>query len=240
MKTLRNIRGAIPLIYVIGIAVLGLGGWGLSKTKWFHGESKRAATSTETTNTLLTVNASQDGKAAAVFTKIGETNAHAPDSPEKRVISRFVPIGLSLTGAPDAAFLLELEKLKVATLTGKLDQVDKINATLMQDAAETQKALARAISAKRASDMALEQAAAEARGAQQQAFWLTLVAIAAGGLYVYTKLTHTSPWALAKAVVDIKQGTGEANPAIAALDGVTTPLQQLMVKIHTKLAQLFT
>lgn len=236
----NNIRGAIPVIYLVGVLVLGTVGWGLSKTKWFHGESTRAAASSQTTETLLNVNAVQDGKAAAVFAKIGETNAEAPDSPQRKVISRFVPIGLSLTGQPDPAFMLELERLKVATLTGKLEQADKINASLMQDAAETQKQLARAIAAKRASDMALEQAAAEARGAEQQAFWAILACLVAGVLYVYTKLTHTSPWALAKAVTDMRNGSGEANPAIAALDGVTTPMQQFMVRMHTKLAKVFT
>jgi hypothetical protein len=226
MTPSRSIRGEGTLAIFVILGLLGLGGWGLSKTKWFHGESKRATASTETTATLDAAHVDQQAKASATFQKIGETNAEAPESPQKRVIARFVPIGLGLTGAPDPAFLLELEKLKVAELTGKLAQADKISATLLQDAAQMRQDYAKALAAKRAADLAHEQAAAEARGAEQQAFWLMLVAGAAAVLYVWTKLSHVSPLSLSAAVRDLREGTTEPNAAIASLDANLTPFQQ--------------
>lgn len=226
-----NIRGEAATIILLAVVLLGGGAWGLSKTKWFHKGTKRAQTSTETTQQLVAASEAQSSKAAAVFQKIGETNAEAPVSPQQRVIARFVPIGLSFSGAPDPAFLLELEKLKVAELTGKLAQADKIAGTLMLDAAAARQDLARAIAAKRASDLALEQAAAHARGAEQQAFWFMLVAGTCAALYVWTKLSHISPLSLSAAVRDIRTGTGETNPAIAALDANVTPFQQMNVAL---------
>lgn len=225
-------RGEATLIILLAVVLLGGGAWGLSKTKWFHGESKRAQASTETTAALVAATEDQSAKAAAVFQKIGETNTEAPDSPQRRVISRYVPIGLSLTGAPDPAFLLELERLKVAELTGKLAQADKISGALLHDAAEARRELARALAAKRASDLALEQAAAEARGAEQQAFWFTCIAVAAGLLYLWTKLSHVSPLSLSAAVRDLREGTTEPNEAIAALDANVTPFQQANVALN--------
>lgn len=236
-------RGSAAVLVLLGIVLFGGGAWGLSKTKFFHGDSKRAKTATETTETLIATAGEQNGKAAAVFAKIGETNAEAPESPQKRVISRFVPIGMGFTGQPDPAFMLELEKLKVATLAGKLEQADKINATLMTDAADTRRELAKAVAGKRASDAELVQVAAERLGAEQQAFWFTLVAVAAVVLWAYVKLTHLSPGALATAVADIRNGTGEQNASIAAIDSVTSPTQQMMVRsnvwLKSKLGKLF-
>lgn len=222
---------------VIGVcALLGVGAFGLSKTKLFHGESKRAETSTQTTENLIKATDNQGAAAAAYVATIGATNAGAPDSKEKTAIAGLVPVALSYLPAPDPAKLLEAEKLKNAYLTGQLTLANSLTASALSDAATARKETLRAISAKRASDLALEEAAAEARGAEQQAFWLILAVVAALGLYVYTKLTHASPWALAKAVNDMRQGTGETNPSIAALDGATTPLQQFMIRSHAWLA----
>lgn len=228
---MKNNRAEVATTILLVIVLLGAGGWGLSKTKWFNGDAKRATQSTQTSNALLGATEEKDGKAAAVFAKIGETNSEAPDSPQKKVIGRFVPIGMSLTGAPDPAFMLELEKLKVAELSGKLAQADRINDSLMRDANETKRELAKAIAAKRASDQALEWAAAEKLGAEKQAFWFMLAAGAAAALYLYVKLTHLSPGALAEAVYDIKK---DPTQAIAAIDGVTTRLQQKLVNFSRR------
>jgi len=230
-SVLRSVHGEAATIVLLVLVLIGGGAWGLSKTKWFHRESQRAATSTQTTQQLVTTSDDRSAKAAAVLQKIGETNAEAPASPQQRVIARFVPIGLSFTAAPDPAFLLELEKLKVAELTGKLAQADKLTSAIMTDSAKLRRDYAAALAAKRASDLALEQAAAETRGAEQQAFWLTLVALAAGALYLWTKLSHISPMSLSAAVHDLRTGTTEPNAAIAAIDANVTPFQQMNVAL---------
>jgi len=226
-----NNRGIASAALLVLIALGGLGAWGLSKTKLFHGESRRAAASTETTQKLLDAQTNQNGKAASTFAKIGEMNNAAPDSPQKLVINRLVPIGLSLTGEPDAAFLLELEKLANAQLTGKLDQANQINSQLLQEASRAKQEVYSAIRAKQQSDLRLEQAAAEQRGAEQQSFWLMCLLIAGGALYLYTKVTHLSPGALAEAVKDIRSGT----EGVTAIDGVTSRLQQRMTRLYFKL-----
>jgi hypothetical protein len=224
-------RGEATTVVILVVALLGLGGWGLSKTKWFHRESKRAATSTETTAALVATTDERAAKAAAVLTKIGETNAEAPASPQQRVIARFVPIGLSLTGEPDPAFLLDLERLKVAELTGRLAQANALNTEILGDTARLRQDYARALAAKRASDLALEQAAAAARAAEQQAFWFMLLAGVAVVLYLWTKLSHVSPLSLSAFARDIRTGAREPD-AIAALDANTTPFQQMNVALH--------
>jgi hypothetical protein len=231
-------RGEVTLVVLAIVAVLGLGGWGLSKTKWFHRDTKRAAASSNTTAALVAATDERSAKAAAVFTKIAETNAEAPTSPQQRVIARFAPIGLSLTGAPDPAFLLELERLKVAELTGRLAQANALNTEILGDTARLQHDYARALAAKRASDLALEQAAAAQRGAEQQAFWFMLVAGAAAALYIWTKLSHVSPLSLSAAVRDLRTGTREPD-AIAALDTALTPFQQGNVAFHHWLRRKF-
>lgn len=240
MKT----RGAVSLIVLLAVAVLGAGGYVATKKGWFSGETKRAKESTKTTETLIATTDDQKAKASATFQAIGQTNAEAPDSPQKRVIARFVPIGQSLTGAPDPAFLLQLEQLKVAELAGKLEQADKINASILQDTAELQKKLAQAIAAKRASDLALEEAAKEAREEAASRLLWTCAAVAAAALYVWVKLSHISPLTLSAAVHDLRTGNAETNPAIAAIDSATTPFQQLntrlMVWLRSKLSKLTT
>lgn len=237
-----NTRGAATLLIVGVLALLGVGGWGLSKTKWFHGESKRAAESTKTTDDLLAAQQKQGAVAAASVAKIGEANAVAPDSPSKAFISREVPVALASLPAPDVQALIEAERRKAAILEGRLQEADKLYGVAMQKADEYQKEAQRAIAAKRASDMALEQAAAESRGAEQQAFWFMLVAGAAVVLYIWTKLSHVSPLTLSAAVQDIRNGTAEANPAIASLDSALTPFQQantrLMAWFRGKLAKV--
>jgi hypothetical protein len=224
-------RGEAATAVILLVALLGLGGWGLSKTKWFHRDSKRAAASTATTEALVTTQDERSAKAAAVLTKIGETNAEAPASPQQRVIARFVPIGLSLTGEPDPAFLLDLERLKVAELTGRLAQANAINTEILGDTARLRQDYARALAAKRASDLALEQAAAAARAAEQQQFMFMCVAIGVGALYLWTKLSHVSPFSLSAAVRDLRTGAREPD-AIAALDANITPFQQMNVALH--------
>lgn len=230
MNGRSSIRGEASLIILLAVVVLGGGAWGLSKTKWFSGESKRAKTSTETTADLIAAQEKRSAVAAASVVKIGEANAEAPDSPSKTFIGREVPVALASLPAPDIEAVIAAERRKVAVMEGRLIEADRLYGDAMKRADEYQKELARAISAKRASDAALEIAAAEARAAEQQRFWFMLIAGAAGALYLWTKLSHASPLAISRAVQDMRNG-GEVNSSVAALDGALTPFQQSNVRL---------
>jgi len=240
---LSSQRAAIDGGLIILLLLLGGGAWGVSKTKWFHGESKRAATSSATTTALVDSSEAQGAAAAAVLTKIGEANTTAPLSRERDFIARAVPIGLGFLPSPDPQKLLEMERLKVAVLEGKLETAAALNDNLLADGAKLRRDYAAALAAKRASDLALEQEAAKSRGAEQQAFWLTLVTGAAAALYLWTKLSHVSPLSLSAAVRDLREGTTEPNAAIASLDANLTPFQQGNVAlnhwIRRKLSKIF-
>lgn len=232
-----NQRGEALTAVLLAIIIIGGGAFGLSKTKWFHGDSKRARTSEETTAALVTAVDRQGGVAAASVVKIGEANASAPESPEKTFISREVPVALASLPKPDSEALIAAERRKAAILEGRLQEASLLYGDAMARAEKLEREKGAALSAKRASDQALAQVAAERLGAEQQAFWAFVFLGLVGALYVYTKMTHLSPAAVAAAVTDIKAGTGESNPAIAALDGVTTRLQQKMIRLLTKLKE---
>ncbi len=234
-------RGAASLLVIGIIALLGVGGWGLSKTRWFHGESKRAKTSTDTTNTLISAQNSQGGSAAAYVQTMGDVVSTLPESREKQFLGRAGQIALSYLPQADPQKLLEAERLKVAFLTGQLELAQTLTQNALQDSGKAKQELTRAIAAKRASDLALEQAAAEARGAEQAQFWMMCIAIAAVILWLWVKITHPSPLAISRAVQDMRTGSGETNPSIAALDGALTPFQQanvaLMYWLRTKITK---
>jgi hypothetical protein len=232
MPHMRNNRGEVATIVLLAVVLLGGGAWGLSKTKWFSKESKRAQTSTDTTNDLLAAKDKQAAVAAASVVKIGEANQTAPESPEKTFIRREVPVALASLPAPDIEALIAAEKRKVAVLEGRLVEADKLYGDAMERADQYQKEAQRAIAAKRASDLALQQAAAQALGAEQERFWFMLIAIGAGALYLWTKLSHVSPLSLSAAVRDLRTGSEEPNAAIRVLDANLTPFQQMNVALN--------
>lgn len=224
-------RGAIWIIAMVAVALLGAG-LAVLKPSWLHGDSKRAKTSTQTTEALVSATNAQGGAAAAVLVKIGEANGTAPDSKEKAFISAAVPIGLSYLPAPDPAKLLEMEKLKTAFLTGQLELAQTLTVSAYQKAEDAQKATARALAAKRASDEDLTIEAALRLGAERNQNILIAVAVLFVGLYLYVRSTFIHPGSLATAINDMRSGTGEPNAVIAAIDSALTPLQQKMVKAH--------
>lgn len=226
-------RGAIWIIVLGVIALLG-GGLAVLKPSWMHGDSKRAKTSTQTTEALVSATNAQGGAAAAVLVKIGEANGTAPDSKEKSFISAAVPIGLSYLPKPDPEKLLEMEKLKTAFLTGQLELAQTLTVSAYQQAEDAQKATARALAAKRASDAELSQVAAERLGEERTKNIMVVVAVLAVVLYLYVRITFIHPGSLATAINDMRSGTAELNPAIAAIDSALTPLQQTMTKAHAK------
>ena len=236
LKSTKSNRAETTLLILAILGLLGLGALGLSKTKMFNGDSKRAASSAETTSTLVDTTNKQSAVAAASVVKIGEANSEAPDSPTKNFISREVPLVLAALPAPDIQALIQAEKRKVAVMEGRLQEASLLYGDAIKRVERLEREKSQALSAKRASDQELLQVAAERLGAEQQAFWAFIIAGAVGVLYLYTKLTHLSPHALASAVLDIRGGSIESNHAIQALDGVTTRLQQKMVSTISKLS----
>jgi hypothetical protein len=223
---MKTNRGDVSLIVLLAVVLLGGGAWGLSKTKFFSKRSQQAETSKETTEALLAAKDKQGAVAAASVVKIGEANTVAPSSPSRSFIGREVAVALASLPAPDADALMAAERRKVAVLEGRLVEADRLYGDAMKRADEYQREAARAIAAKRASDLALVEAAAAERGAEQQAFWFMLMAGAAGALYLWTKLSHVSPLSLSRVAQDIRSGHEEPDSAIRALDSATTPFQQ--------------
>lgn len=224
-------RGSAAVIVLLGVLLLGGGAWGLSKTKLFHGESKRADASSKTTEELLAAQAAQGAAAAAYVKTMGDVAATLPESRERDFLGRAGGIALSYLPKPDPQKIIEAQNLKIAVLSGQLELANRLTGDALQRAEAADQRTARAISGKRASDLALQQAAAEARGAEQQAFWLMLLAGALVALYIWTKLSHVSPLTLSGVVRDIRTGTKEDDPAIRALDTATTPFQQMNVAL---------
>ena len=132
------------------------------KGGWFSGESKRAKESTKTTTALIGAQDNAGASAAAYVATMGGVVATLPESKERAFLSQAGTIALSYLPAPDPKKLLEAEQLKNAFLSGQLELANTLTANALQDSGKARQALARAISAKRASDLALEEAAAEA------------------------------------------------------------------------------
>ncbi len=227
-----NSAGVAPLVYVAVLAIIGLGAI-LFKPKWLHGDSQRAAESAKTTQALVDSQKKLSATAAASIVTIGEAAASSPDSREKEFIIREVPVALSTLEAPDPTALIEAEKRKNAVLQGKIDVIDRLYGDQAKVADSLRRENAAVLAAKRASDAELAQVAAERLGAEKTAARWLFVAVACVILYLYVKITHVGPGALAEAVSDMrKQG---ATSGITALDGVTSRIQQKMVRIINKL-----
>ena len=216
---------------LIGIAVVGVAGLFVAKPKFLHGDSRRAAASTEATAAVDAAVTKQGAEAAASVVKIGEANATAPDSKEKDFIAREVPVALAKLPAPDAQALIEAERRKAAVLAGQLEAVSRLYDQALKRADVLERERAAALAERRAADLRLEQAAAEALGAERTRNGFIFCGVLAVGLYLYVKLTHFSPSAIAEAVADIKAGV---HP-ITALDTVAGRLQQRLVNFLGRL-----
>ncbi len=227
---MTSTRSSVAVLVMLGVLLLGGGAWGMSKTHWFDKRSKQAATSTNTTTELLASNAAQGGAAAAYVQTMGEVAATLPESKEKDYLGRAGTIALSYLPKPDPQKIIEAQALKIAVLSGQVELANKLTGTALQRASDAEQRAARAIAGKRASDLAMEQAAAQALGAEQNQFYLTIIAIVIAIGWVWTKATHASPLALSRFMQDVKSGTAETNPTVAALDGALTPFQQMNIK----------
>lgn len=227
----RSSKGIVWAPILIGLALVGTVLF-VTKPKALDGDSKRADKSTATTQQLVDSGKAREAQAAASLAVIGQANAHAPDSLEKQFIAREVPLALTFLAPPDPKALIEAGKRREAVLAGKLELATQLYQGALDTSAKAQRALDRALAAKRASDLALQQEASERLGAERVRNRCIAVAVVAILLWLYVKLTHLSPGALATAVADIRQNN---TPPITALDGVTTRLQQGFVRFLAKL-----
>lgn len=221
-------KGIAPLVILVAILASGLG-LKIAKPKFLHGESRRAEASTAATANLEAATNKQGAEAAASVAKIGEANAVAPDSPAKDFIAREVPLAQSKLPAPDPTALIEAEKRRAAVMQGRAEEAERLYATAMQRAAVLEKERSAALVARREADLALEQSAAEQRGAERQRDIFILAGVLGVALYLYAKVTHLSPGAIASAVADIRNG----QDPVTAIDIVAGPLRQKLVSfIH--------
>ncbi len=225
-------RGIAPLVIVVVLAASALGILAF-KPKWLHGDSRRATTSKETTETLVDSQKKLSATAAASVAKIGEANQVAPESPSKNFIAREVPVALAVLEPPDPMALVEAERRKTAIMQGRLEEAQRLYGDQTKLADSLRRENAAALAAKRASDAELERVAAERLAADRTATRWIIVAVACIALYLYTKFTHLGPGAIAEAVSDMrKQGITKG---ISALDGVTSRLQQKMVRLINRI-----
>ena len=232
---MRSTKAIATAGILLVLALAGACGYAVSKTKWFHGETKRAEASAKTTEELLSAQTAQGSAAAAYVTSMGDVVGTLPESREKDFLGRAGGIALSYLPKPDPAKIIEAQNLKIAVLSGQLELANRLTGDALHRAEVADQRTVRAIAGKRASDIALQEAAAEARGAEQAQFWMMLLAGSVAVLWAYTKLTHLSPGKLSTIVADLRNGTGEQNQAIQIIDSATTPLQQMMTKTNVKL-----
>lgn len=229
---MNNHRAVAPVVIVAVLAVTALGAV-FFKPKWLHGDSKRADQSTQTTENLIAAQNKLSATAAASVAVIGQANAAAPDSPAKNFIAREVPVALAILQPPDPRALLEAEKRKNAVLEGKIELAEKLYGDQSKIAESLRRENAAALAAKRASDQELQRVAAERLAADRTSSRWMVVAIVCIGLYLYVKLTHLGPGAIAEMASDMKkQGVSKG---IVALDNVTSRLQQRMVRFISRI-----
>lgn len=240
----RTTRGEAATAILIGVALAGvvLFGW---KPKWLDRESRRAQASQQATTQLqeaaAAVDAAQEkrsSEAAASVTEIGRAASDAPASPQTEFIKREVPVALSKLPAPDAQALIEAAERRAAVEAGKYEVAARMYEQAMQRSDQLAERLTKAEAAlvaanakREAADRAISEAAAANLALERQRNQFIIVALVAGGLWLYVKMTRLSPGRLAEAVTDIRAGTDP----VRALDNVTSPWEQAIVSRLAKL-----
>jgi hypothetical protein len=226
----NNQRGEVITAVVLAIALLG-GAFLWFKPKAAHGESRRAAQSAETTADLNAAYVKREAVASAYVQKSGEVVGSLPESREKTFLEQANSIAKANLPAPDPMALLAAERLKNATLEGKLDVASKLYDSALKNSDKLNKELEQAKAAKQEADVKLGEAAAANLASERQRNRLIMIAGALGLLWLYTHFTRPSPGAIATAINDMKAGI----PPVQALDGVTTRLEQFYVRLMAKL-----
>lgn len=239
---MKSNKGSILVALWVGTVVVGLAAFSLSKTKWFHGDTKRANEAKETTVELVAAKNAQASAAVSYLEIIGETNQEAPDSKQKVVISQLVNPAIGYLGvAGDLKKRVEALAIKNAVLEGKLALATSLTNDALGRANDAIERATKAEDAKKSADDELARVAAERVGAEKARF----VYFAAIGflvvIYLYTKLTHIGPGAVAELVSDLKNSTGPVAVAdkfgdlhIPAVDAVTSRLQQKITRFWSK------
>jgi hypothetical protein len=233
---MKNSRGIAPALILIGLAVVGAATW-LFAPKLVHGASRRAAASTEATANLETATNAQGASAAASVAKIGEANTQAPASPAKEFIAREVPVAMSRLPAPDPVELLQAEKRRAAVMEGQLEESRRLYEGAAKQSATLQRERDEALAARRAADLAIEQAAAAEHARTTQAVGAGLIALLAVAGWLYLKFNSVGIPTLGKFAADVRAGT---NP-IAALDAIVDQRHHAKIerfaRLHTPVSK---
>lgn len=227
-----NARASISVAVIVAVALLGVGGLWIAKPSIFGGASKRAADSTAATAALEKAVDAQASAAAASVVKIAEANAAAPESPSRAFIGQETTVTLSRLPAPDPRALLEAEKRRAAVMEGRLDEARRLYEQAAKVSEKLQRERDEAIAARRAADLALEQAAAAEHARRMQAIGAGLLAALALAAFVYVKAFHVSPATLGEIAADIRRGV---KPIQAMTDNLA-PRQYARVRNAAKLA----
>jgi hypothetical protein len=231
MKLSDTRSGFTGLEIAAALAVLAGVAW-LVKPSLFPGASKRAATSTEATAQLVAATDAQGASAAASVTKIGQANSDAPESPARSFIAQEVPVALSRLPTPDPKALLEAERRRSAVMEGRLDEARALYERTAKESAKLQRERDEALAARRAADLALEQAAAaeHARTVQLLAAGIVAFLLLAG--WIYSKVYSITPDAIGKIAADVRAGIAP----LTALDTHLSPKLHARVSRAAKLA----
>lgn len=239
-------QGEVLTGILLFLMLVGGTAFGLSKTKWFHGETRRAeaskAATSEVKTTVATVDESQKKRsavAAASVAQIGEANTTAPDSKEKQFIAREVPVALANMETPDPEAMRASYERRLAVMAGQIDTVNRLYASALDKAAALQHERDAAIAARESAiakrdaiDDKLSEVAAAHRAVEQQKMILIAVAGLLAALWIYTKLFSVDPVSLGRIAADIRAGESP----IQALDTHLMPWLHPQVAKAAKLA----
>ena len=223
--------GEAVTVVVLVVALIGVGAW-LFKPSLFPGASRRAQQSTQTTAQLVAATDAQGAAAAASVVKIGEANAAAPASPARDFITREVPVALARLPAPDPRELLEAERRRAAIMEGRLEEARRLYEQSAKASARLQQERDEALAARRAADLALEQAAAAEHARTVQLVGAALVALLLLAAWIYSKVYSIGPDTLGRIAADIR---AKVDP-LAALDTHLAPRLHPRVRRAAKLA----
>ncbi len=255
-----NPRSAFTTIeVVVVVALLGALGLMVAKPKFLSGESRRADQSRQATQQVVQAQAKvedaqakidetakqRSSTAAASVTTMVKAAEEAPKSPHSAFIAKEGRLALTYLDPADPAALLASEQRYSAFLEGKVELIQTLYSDAYKESkelatkleaekkakAEAEAKLADAMAQRAAIDQKLIVKAAEHLATERQRNMAILVAVVIGGLWLWAKLTHFSPFQMKNAVLDIQNGV----QPIVALDTNATPLQQRIVNLLTRI-----
>jgi hypothetical protein len=171
-----NNKGFTGVEIAVAVAILG-GLLYAVKPSLFPGSSKRAATSTETTKAVEIAYNNQGAVAAARVSKMNEAVSFMEDVPLKTFLTKESNLTLSGLPAPDLKELLEAEKRRSAIFEGRASEYQRLYFESNGKNDKMLEQVNKANSAKHASDLALEKAAAAEHAERMQKFVFFGVAI---------------------------------------------------------------